>query len=54
MIPHGGIRMDAAQRRQRILELLKQNAQPVSASTIAAQFQVSRQVIVGDIALLRA
>ncbi len=46
--------MDAAQRRREILEILKKSAQPVSASTIARQFQVSRQVIVGDIALLRA
>ncbi len=46
--------MDAAQRRQGILEILKQSAQPVSASTIANRFAVSRQIIVGDIALLRA
>ncbi len=46
--------MDAAQRRQKILELLRQSAQPASAGMIAARFQVSRQVIVGDIALLRA
>ncbi len=46
--------MDAAQRRKNIQELLKQSEQPVSAGMIAAQFQVSRQVIVGDIALLRA
>jgi len=46
--------MDATQRRQGILEILKQSLQPVSASTIANQFAVSRQIIVGDIALLRA
>ena len=46
--------MDAAKRRQNILELLKESTQPVSAGAIAARFQVSRQVIVGDIALLRA
>lgn len=46
--------MDAGQRRQEILELLGQNEQPVSASTIANKFHVSRQIIVGDIALLRA
>lgn len=46
--------MDAAQRRQEILEFLKQNNQPVSASKIASRFGVSRQIIVGDIALLRA
>lgn len=46
--------MDAAQRRRAIMEALKDSRQPVSAGTMAARFQVSRQVIVGDIALLRA
>ena len=46
--------MDATRRRQEILELLRQNSQPLSAGAIAARFHVSRQVIVGDIALLRA
>lgn len=46
--------MEASQRRQGILEILKLSSQPVSASTIANRFAVSRQVIVGDIALLRA
>ncbi|NLJ30822.1 MAG: transcription repressor NadR [Clostridiales bacterium] len=46
--------MDAFRRRQEILEILKQSSQPVSAGAIAARFHVSRQVIVGDIALLRA
>ncbi|HHV31250.1 3H domain-containing protein [Caproiciproducens sp. LBM24188] len=46
--------MDAAQRRQQILELLKQSTTPVSAGKLAAEFHVSRQIIVGDIALLRA
>ena len=46
--------MHADQRRQAILELLKCAPQPVSASTLAAQFSVSRQIIVGDIALLRS
>lgn len=46
--------MDASQRRREILELLRQSSQPVSAGAFAARFHVSRQVIVGDIALLRA
>jgi len=46
--------MDAAQRREGILEILKENSQPVSANVIASRFAVSRQIIVGDIALLRA
>ncbi|WP_101696194.1 transcription repressor NadR [Clostridium minihomine] len=46
--------MNSAERREKIRELLRQSQQPISASTIAQQFQVSRQIIVGDIALLRA
>jgi len=46
--------MQAPQRRDAILKKLQQAKQPVSAGALAAQFSVSRQVIVGDIALLRA
>lgn len=46
--------MNAAQRREKIEQLLRQADHPLSASHIAAQFAVSRQIIVGDIALLRA
>lgn len=46
--------MRAEQRRQAILEHLRSSGQPISASTLAARFSVSRQIIVGDIALLRA
>lgn len=46
--------MDAAQRRREILEQLTQSGQPVSAGSLAERFHVSRQVIVGDVALLRA
>lgn len=46
--------MNAEKRRQEILEILAQSAQPVSATALAGKFSVSRQVIVGDIALLRA
>lgn len=44
--------MSANKRRADILEIL--NGNPVSASTLAVRFGVSRQVIVSDIALLRA
>ena len=44
--------LNASERRQAILKRL--SARPVSASSLAAEFAVSRQVIVGDIALLRA
>lgn len=46
--------MHAEERRQAIRELLAQSVQPVSATALAGRFSVSRQIIVGDIALLRA
>ena len=46
--------MHAAQRRLAILDVLRQSGGPVSASALAERFSVSRQIIVGDIALLRA
>lgn len=46
--------MQANERRNLIEDQLRQNSEPVSAATLARQFDVSRQVIVGDIALLRA
>ena len=46
--------MDAAQRRSEILKLLQMDIKPMSASNLAERFEVSRQIIVGDIALLRA
>ena len=46
--------MNAETRRKRIVEHLSQSAAPVSASVLAGLFSVSRQIIVGDIALLRA
>ena len=42
------------ERRNRVKETLQQAEQPVTASHLAEQFSVSRQIIVGDIALLRA
>ena len=46
--------MNAAQRREAIQERLSGATAPVSASTLAAQLGVSRQIVVGDVALLRA
>lgn len=46
--------MNAAQRREQIQTILAQAKEPVSASVLAAQLSVSRQVVVGDVALLRA
>lgn len=44
----------STQRREKILEVLSNSKGPMSASALAGEFQVSRQIIVGDIALLRA
>ena len=46
--------MHAEERRQVILNILNHSAQPVSATALASRFSVSRQIIVGDVALLRA
>ena len=46
--------MDASLRRNTIVEIVNQENVPVSASFLARRLNVSRQVIVGDIALLRA
>ena len=41
-------------RRAEILSTLAKSQRPISATTLAAAYHVSRQSIVGDIALLRA
>ncbi len=46
--------MQTETRRQQALEALKKSETPLSATALANQFKVSRQVIVGDIAILRA
>ena len=46
--------MNARLRREKILELINNNPHPTSASSLAKELGVSRQVIVGDVALLRA
>ena len=46
--------MDTIDRKNEILKVLGKNKDPVSATKLADKFSVSRQVIVGDIALLRA
>lgn len=46
--------MDGAQRRDCILKKLQSGREPVSGTALAKEFDVSRQVIVQDIALLRA
>lgn len=49
-----GVKMDGEQRREAILRLLKGEQKPISGTYLAKTFKVSRQVIVQDIALLRA
>lgn len=46
--------MTASERRQAILNHLKNGTAPISATALAREYGVSRQIIVGDIALLRA
>jgi len=46
--------MTAEQRRAAIMEILSQSVRPVSAAALARRFGVSRQLVVGDVALLRA
>ena len=46
--------MDANQRRQTIASRLSESSRPLSAGRLAQELSVSRQVIVGDVALLRA
>ena len=46
--------MDTDQRREHVLNTIKHQKKPVSASALAKELNVSRQVIVGDVALLRA
>ena len=46
--------MRAEERRQAILNTLNNAGHPVSATALARQFSVSRQIVVGDVALLRA
>lgn len=46
--------MTAAQRRQAILAALQGADAPLTATLLAGQLSVSRQIIVGDVALLRA
>ena len=46
--------MTGEQRRNKILEMLKTQDAPLSGTMLANEFHVSRQVIVQDIALMRA
>ncbi len=42
------------ERRERIIQILKESGEPISGVELAKQLQVSRQIIVQDMALIRA
>ena len=46
--------MNALQRRKYIMGRREEGGAPVSATVLAGELSVSRQIIVGDVALLRA
>lgn len=46
--------MNSEQRREKIISMLQMSEKPISASGFASEFSVTRQIIVADIALLRA
>lgn len=46
--------MNTSERREHILEYLRDAGRPLSAAALAQRLSVSRQIIVGDVALLRA
>ena len=41
--------MTAKVRREQLLQILLDSSSPVSATKLASQFDVSRQIIVGDV-----
>ena len=41
-------------RKEKIIKLIQESDKPISASLLAKQLHVSRQIIVGDVALIRA
>lgn len=47
-------RSAAQERRKAVEQMLEKAGGPVSATALARRFSVSRQIIVGDVALLRA
>jgi uncharacterized protein len=47
-------KMKANERREYILSLLKQRGVPVTGGSLAEEMNVTRQVIVGDVSLLKA
>ncbi len=50
----GDKKMNSEERRENIELILKDASSPITASVLAKKFSVSRQIIVGDVALMRA
>lgn len=46
--------MNVNERRLAILQLIKESTAPINGNQLAQQYDVSRQIIVSDIAQLRA
>ena len=46
--------MDGQARRKKIIEIIQNSDRPVSGTALAKEMEVSRQVVVTDIALIRA
>lgn len=46
--------MTGSERREKIIQFLLESKEPITGSALAARLSVSRQIIVQDIALLRA
>lgn len=47
-------KLRANDRREKILEIIKKSSNPVPAKDLASEFNVSRQIIVQDVNLIRA
>ena len=46
--------MDTAERREKLLSFLRNAKKPLTGTQLAREFSVSRQIIVGDISVIRA
>lgn len=46
--------MNTEERRQKLLERLETADKPITGTALAREFEVSRQIIVGDIGIIRA
>ena len=53
-IPEGDRQMTGSERRDAIIKQIRESRTPVPGKSLAAAYDVSRQVIVQDIALIRA